>query len=63
MNKSSDLIKGIEMIYSLGKEKNWSSDQINDQVQSFINDWKDRRSSDLSKRHLSTKHGGDLDAI
>ena len=61
MNKSSDLIKGIEMIYSLGKEKNWSSDQINDQVQSFINDWKDRRSSDLIKRHQ--KHGGDLDAI
>ena len=49
------------MIYSLGKEKNWSSDQINDQVQSFINDWKDRRSSDLIKRHQ--KHGGDLDAI
>ncbi len=61
MNKSSDLIKGIEIIYSLGKEKNWSSDQINDQVQSFINDWKDRRSSDLIKRHQ--KHGGDLDAI
>ena len=61
MNKSSDLIKGIEMIYSLGKEKNWSSDQINDQVQSFINDWKDRRSSDLIKLHQ--KHGGDLDAI
>ena len=61
MNKSSDLIKGIEMIYSLGKEKNWSSDQINDQVQSFINDWKDRRTSDLIKRHQ--KHGGDLDAI
>ena len=58
MNKSSDLIKGIELIYSLAKEKSWSPDQLNSQIQSFINDWKDRRSSDLSKRH-----GGDLDAI
>tara|TARA_R100001530_G_scaffold127621_2_gene96905 strand:+ start:3557 stop:3733 length:177 start_codon:yes stop_codon:yes gene_type:complete len=58
MNKSSDLLAGIEMIYSLAKEKSWTSDQLNSQVQSFINDWKDRRSSDLSKRH-----GGDLDAI
>ena len=63
MNKSSDLLAGIEIIYSVAKEKDWSSDQLNSQVQSFINDWKDRRSSDLSKRHLSTKHGGDLDAI
>ena len=62
MNKSSDLLAGIEMIYSLAKEKSWSADQLNSQVQSFINDWKDRRSSDLIKRH-NTKHGGDLDAI
>ena len=62
MNKSSDLLAGIEIIYSVGKDKGWSADQINSHIQSFINDWKDRRSSDLSKRH-NTKHGGDLDAI
>ena len=51
MNKSQDLITGIEMIYSLAKEKEWSSDQLNSQVQSFIRDWKDRSTSDLLKRH------------
>ena len=51
MNKSSDLLAGIEIIYSVAKEKDWSSDQLNSQVQSFINDWKDRRTSDLLRRH------------
>ena len=51
MNKSQDLISGIEMIYALAKEKKWSREQLNGQVQSFINDWKDRRTSDLLKRH------------
>ena len=51
MNTSSDLIAGIEMIYSLAKEKDWPAEQTNAQIQSFINDWKDRRTSDTLKRH------------
>tara|TARA_R100000781_G_scaffold34086_2_gene24645 strand:+ start:864 stop:1019 length:156 start_codon:yes stop_codon:yes gene_type:complete len=50
MNKSSDLIAGIEMIYVLAKEKDWSAEQTNSQIQSFIRDWKDRRNSDTLKR-------------
>ena len=50
MNKSSDLIAGIDMIYALAKEKDWSAEQTNAQIQSFIRDWKDRRNSDTLKR-------------
>jgi hypothetical protein len=51
MNKSSDLLAGIDIIYELAKEKDWSAEQTNSQIQSFIRDWKDRRNSDTLKRH------------
>ena len=62
MNSSKDFLAGIEMIKSLANDKGWSDERTAKQIQSFAEDWKDRRHSDLIKRH-NTKHGGDLDAI
>jgi len=61
MNSSRDFLAGIDMIKSTGSQAGWSDQMIAQQIQSFANDWKHRRESDLNKRH--SKHGGDLDAI